>query len=68
MDMASKYYYKTERGYHVLKRIDGKLVSFGWYPSEEIAKYVVSELNRLGWKKYNLNGIRERVMLNGDNI
>ena len=69
MDMANKYYYKTNRGYHVMRRINGKMTCFGYYPSESIAQYVVSELHKLGWKKYNLKGIQQRVMKNEwDNI
>lgn len=60
-----KYIYYTEnRGYHVMKQIKGKMVSFGFYDELETAKYVRDEMIKFRWNKDYLKGVQRRGMEN----
>ena len=63
----AKYIYWTEnRGYHVLKRINGKPTSFGFYPNINSAEFVRDELEKENWNKNALKGIVKRMLLKGE--
>ena len=60
------YFYKCNDGsgkYVVLKKIDGKMIYFGRYGSEDEAKKIVEELKKVDWDKSQLKRIKEWVKL-----
>lgn len=61
--MANYIYYVHGRGYHVMKRINGKATSFGYYPKLSSAEYVRDELEKVNWDKKYLDGIKRRMIL-----
>ena len=61
--MAEYIYYIKGRGYHVMKRIDGKHTSFGYYPKLSSAEFVRDELAKVNWDKKYLKNIQRRMVL-----
>ncbi|MBR0059632.1 MAG: hypothetical protein IJP99_10670 [Methanobrevibacter sp.] len=62
--MAKYIYYTEGRGHHVMRNIKGKMVSYGYYLTEEDAQFVVDELKQFNWNKSYLKGIQRRMMKN----
>ena len=60
--MTKNYYYdKIWKRYRVRKHINGKQVSYGSYPTEEIAQAIVAELILNDWDKFKLAEIKAKV-------
>ena len=58
-----KYYYWDSRRqlFHVMKKKHGKIISYGYYPSEKSAQFVVNELIKCHWNKLYLSSIQKRL-------
>lgn len=61
----AKYYYRNVVGFYVRKRIGGKDVSFGNYPSEQTAQRMVEELEKVDWDKEKYPAIRIQLRKEG---
>lgn len=60
--MAKHYYYdKIWKRYRITKRINGKRINYGSYPSEKEAQSIVNELIKNDWDKSKLSEIKEKV-------
>ena len=46
-----------------MKRIDGKIVSFGYYPKLSSAEFVRDELKKCNWSKKQLENIKRRMII-----
>lgn len=58
-----KYYYKTPNGkFRIMKKINGKEVNFGSYPTEEEAKNQVQKFIENGWNRDLVHNKRIRVI------
>lgn len=59
-----KYYYWDSRRqlYHIMKKKQGKIISYGYYPSEESAQFVVNELAKHNWDKLYLASIQKKLL------
>ena len=45
-----------------MRKINGKMVSFGYYPSLASAKYVRDEMEKFNWNKDYLKGVKRRML------
>ena len=54
-------YYYSKGVYCVQKYLNGRMVYFGSYKSEDDARFVVSELKKCGWDKDCLDSIRSML-------
>ena len=60
--MIKHYYYdKIWKKYIIRKRINGKRINYGSYPTEQEAKLIVSELIKNNWDKTKLPEIKAKV-------
>lgn len=61
MNDNPKYYYwdKRTESYHILKKINGKMIGFGYYPNKSVAQFIVNELIKCNWQKSHLPHIRK---------
>lgn len=57
-----KNYYFLNGRYAVRKMIDGDLLCFGYYDTEETAKKIAVEMKKANWDKSRLDEIRVKVM------
>ena len=67
--MKPKYYYwdNNQQMYHIMKKKNGKMVNFGYYPSEDVAKFIVKELVKCNWQKSYLPNILKKVFKQMEN-
>lgn len=54
----NKYYYYTHDKYHIVKYLNGKLESFGYYDTEEEAQEIVEILQLNNWDKSVLTELK----------
>lgn len=52
---------KREDKYRVRKSLDGKMIYYGDYDTEEMAKQIVEELEKVDWDKSKLYGIVQSI-------
>lgn len=55
-------YHFSDGFFNVQKYLNGRMVYFGRYATEEDARFVVSELKKCGWNKACLNEIKSRLL------
>ena len=66
MKEAKHYTYDKSLGkWRVGKRVNGEMVYYGYYPSENTAKMIVAELKKVNWDKNSLDEIKQKVMRDG---
>lgn len=58
-----KYYYYDSRRqmFHILKKKHGKIIGYGYYPTEKSAQFVVKRLIECKWNKTHLPYIQKEL-------
>lgn len=69
-DDEPKYYYwdSQKKLYHIMKKKQGKITSYGYYPTEKSAQFVVNELIKHNWDKLYLPAIQKKLSLAGEEL
>lgn len=64
-DSNHKYYYwdSGKQLFHIMKKKNGKITSYGYYPTEKSAQFVVNELIKHNWDKLYLSSIQKKLSL-----
>lgn len=64
-DSNYKYYYwdSGKQLFHIMKKKNGKITSYGYYPAEKSAQFVVNELIKHNWDKLYLPSIQKKLSL-----